>query len=143
MVYCSHYCLKCWIQVPYMFRLEVFYGNVFQDIAFNKVFIWPSWNRKLYTGFDLTTHDAYFTILVEVFTNRILGKDTYFMNRIEWTYHTIMVWKQGRKYQIIPHWHNFKTFLSKISTITYFFIKQKFFRHFFRNRNNKLKRRDN
>ena len=24
MVYCSHYCLKCWIQFPYMFRLEVF-----------------------------------------------------------------------------------------------------------------------
>ena len=36
MVYYSHYCLKCWIQVPYMFRYEFFYENVFQDIAFNK-----------------------------------------------------------------------------------------------------------
>ena len=25
MVYCSHYCLKSWIQVPYMSRLEGFF----------------------------------------------------------------------------------------------------------------------
>ena len=34
-------------------------------------------------GIDLMTHDSCFTILVEVFTNHILAKDTNFMNCIE------------------------------------------------------------
>ena len=34
-------------------------------------------------GLDLMTCDSYFTILVEVFTNHILAKHTYFTNRIE------------------------------------------------------------
>ena len=38
-------------------------------------------NRK--SGFDLTTRDLYITILIEVFTNHILAKNTYFMNHIE------------------------------------------------------------
>ena len=33
--------------------------------------------------FNLTTRDSYFTIPVEVFTNHILAKKTYFTNRIE------------------------------------------------------------
>ena len=35
------------------------------------------------SGFDLTTRDSYFTILVEVFTNHILVENTYFTNHIE------------------------------------------------------------
>ena len=38
-------------------------------------------NRK--SGLDLTTRDSYFTILIEVFMNHILAKNTYFMNHIE------------------------------------------------------------
>ena len=34
-------------------------------------------------GFHLTTRDSYFTILIEVLTNHILAKETYFTNRIE------------------------------------------------------------
>ena len=37
------------------------------------------------TGFDLTTHDSYFTILVEVFMNHILAENTYFTNDVERT----------------------------------------------------------
>ena len=35
------------------------------------------------SGFDLTTCDSYFTILVEVFMNRILAENTCFMNHVE------------------------------------------------------------
>ena len=35
------------------------------------------------SGFNLTTRDSYFTILVEVSTNYISSNDTYFTNRIE------------------------------------------------------------
>ena len=66
------------------------------------------------TGFDLTTRDSYFTILVEVFTNHILAKDR------EWREHKIL----------IDDFHG----------IILFFIKQKFCKHhFLRSRNNKLK----
>ena len=34
-------------------------------------------------GFDLMTRDLVFTILVEVFMNHILAKNTYFTNHIE------------------------------------------------------------
>ena len=34
-------------------------------------------------GFDLTTHNLYFTILVEVFMSHILAEKTYFTNHIE------------------------------------------------------------
>ena len=40
---------------------------------------------------DLTTHDSYFTILVEVFTKRILTENTYFTNHLEWTEYKITV----------------------------------------------------
>ena len=35
------------------------------------------------SGFDLTTCDSYFTILVEVFMDRILSENTCFMNHVE------------------------------------------------------------
>ena len=35
-----------------------------------------------FTGFNLTTHDSYFTILVEVFTNHILVENTNFTNHL-------------------------------------------------------------
>ena len=35
------------------------------------------------TGFDLTTRDLYFTILVEIFTSHILAENTHFTNCIE------------------------------------------------------------
>ena len=38
---------------------------------------------QLDAGFDLTTRDLYFSILVEVFTNHILAENTYFTNRVE------------------------------------------------------------
>ena len=37
------------------------------------------------SGFNLTTRDSYFTILVEFFTNRILAENTYFTNHVERT----------------------------------------------------------
>ena len=37
-------------------------------------------NRVKLSGFDLTTHDSYFMIQVEVFTNHILAENVNFMN---------------------------------------------------------------
>ena len=37
----------------------------------------------LLSGFDLTTRDSYFTILVEVFTNHVSAENTYFTNYTE------------------------------------------------------------
>ena len=46
--------------------------------------MFPNENKLLDTsGFDLTTGDSYFTILVEVFSNRILAEKIRFTNRIE------------------------------------------------------------
>ena len=75
------------------------------------------------TGFDLTTHDSYFTILVEVFTNHISAENTYFANRIEWTKHSIMVLRLSNKYQIILHHNNFKNIL--VDDHPFFFSKLK------------------
>ena len=73
--------------------------------------------------FNLTTHDSYFTILVEVFTNHILAENTYFANRIEWTKHSIMVLRLSNKYQIILHHNNFKNIL--VDDHPFFFSKLK------------------
>ena len=40
------------------------------------------WSTSIITGFDLTTRDSYFTILIEVFTNHILTENAHFTNRI-------------------------------------------------------------
>ena len=53
------------------------------------------------SGFDLTTRDSYFTILVEVFTNYTSDENKYFTNNIEWTEHKIMGFKPANRYQII------------------------------------------
>ena len=60
------------------------------------------------TGFNLMTHDSYFTILVKVFTNHILAENSCFTIWIEWTEHKIIVLKPANKYQIIWNCHNFK-----------------------------------
>ena len=57
------------------------------------------------------THDLYFTILVEVFMNRILAENMYLTNHIECTEHKIMVLKPANKYQIIWYCHNFENIL--------------------------------
>ena len=59
-------------------------------------------------GFDLTTRDSYFTILVEVFTNYILAENTNFTNHSGWTEHKIMVLKTANKNKIIRQRHNFE-----------------------------------
>ena len=42
-------------------------------------------NRVKLSGFDLTTHDSYFMIQVEDFTNHILAENVNFMNHREIT----------------------------------------------------------
>ena len=69
-------------------------------------------------GFDLTTRDSYFSILVEVFTNHILAKNTYFMNLIEWSEHKITVLEPADEYEINQQCHIFKS-------IIYFFYWEK------------------
>ena len=63
------------------------------------------------TGFDLTTHDSYFMVLVEIFMNHILAETTYSMNRIEWTEQWNGLIKSANKYQIIGQCHNTKNIL--------------------------------
>ena len=82
-------------------------------------------------GFDLMTRDSYFMILVEVFMNHILAENTYFMNHIESTEHKIMFLKPTSKYKLFSNIVILKTFLSTISSIIHFFIKQKFCKHHF------------
>ena len=53
------------------------------------------------SGFDLTTHNLYFTILVEFSMNHILAEKTYFTNHRELTEHKIMILKPASQYQII------------------------------------------
>ena len=65
----------------------------------------------IFSWFDLTTSDSYFTIPHEVFTNHILVANTYFTNRMELKEHKIMVLKPGNKYQIMLQFHNFKNIL--------------------------------
>ena len=52
---------------------------------------------RILTGLDLTTRDSYFTILVEVLTNHVLAKNTYFTNHIESAERKIMVLKPTKK----------------------------------------------
>ena len=93
----------------------------------------------LLTGFDLTTRDSYFTILVEVFTNHISAENRYFTNHIEWTEHKIMGFKPSNRYQII-----WQYFLSTIFIIIHFFVKQKLCKHyiFYGAEHNELQRGD-
>ena len=54
-----------------------------------------------WSGFDLTTSDSHFTVLVEVFTNHILAKNTNFTNHMEWIEHKTTVLKPANNHQII------------------------------------------
>ena len=63
------------------------------------------------SGFNLTNRDSYFSILVEVFTNRILAENTNFTNHAEWTEHKITAWKSVNKCQVIWQSHSFKSTL--------------------------------
>ena len=75
-------------------------------------FSFPFLKFRNFTGFDLTTRDLYFTILIEVFTNHFLAaENTYFTNYIEWTEQKIMTLILAKKYQIIQQCHNFKNCL--------------------------------
>ena len=89
------------------------------------------------TGFDLTTRDSYFTILVKVLTNHILAENTYFTNHIELTEHKIIVLIPANRYQIIRQFRNFKNIL--IDDYQYNGAKVLFI--FYRAENNKLQRR--
>ena len=79
---------------------------------------------KLFTPeFNLTTHDSYVTILVEVFMNHILAESTYFTNHIEQGEHSIMVLKLSNKYQIIWHVIILEIFLSMIISFVNIFYQ--------------------
>ena len=49
----------------------------------NQGFAMISGGGGIEAGFNLTTRDIYFMILVEVFMNHILVENTYFTNHIE------------------------------------------------------------
>ena len=68
-------------------------------------------HNKWFSWFNLKTHDSYFTILAEVFTNHILAEKTYITNHLAWTEHKTMVLKPANKYKIIRQFHNFENFL--------------------------------
>ena len=66
---------------------------------------------QITTGFDLMTHDSYFMILAEVFTNHILAENTYFMYHLGSTEQKIKILKPATKYKIIWQCHNFENIL--------------------------------
>ena len=96
------------------------------------------------TGFNLTTRDSFYTMLGEVFLNRILAESTYFTNHVEWTEHKIMASKLANTYQIIWQCHSFKSTLIHYFQYHPFLYKASFGSIiFYRAKNNKLKRQDN
>ena len=62
-------------------------------------------NKKLknvkHAGFDLTTPDSYFTILVEVFMSHTSAEKKYFTNCIDRTEYKIMVLKLASKCKFV------------------------------------------
>ena len=92
--------------------------------------------------FDLTAHDSYFTILVEIFTNRILAENTYFANHIEWTEHKITILKPANKYQLTWECHSFKRSLIDFPTSSFSLSSKSFVNIIFYRSKNKVKRRD-
>ena len=98
------------------------------------------------SGFNLTTCDSNFTILVEVFTNRILAENTYFTKHVEWTEQKITALKPANLQ--VPNYlamsqlqkHSYWLFpTSFISLLGKSFVNIIFYGA----KNNKLKRRDN
>ena len=66
-------------------------------------------------GFDFTTRDSYFNILVEVFTNHILAKKTCFTDHLELADYKIIVLKPGNKYRFIWKCHSLKSILIDVA----------------------------
>ena len=66
----------------------------------------------LKTGFNVTTHDSYFTIVVKIFANHILAEKTYFANHVEQIEHRIMVLQPANRYKIVCQYHNFRNIIA-------------------------------
>ena len=94
------------------------------------------------TGFDLTTPDSCFTILLKVFTNHILAENTYSTNHKEWGEHKIIVLIPANRYQIIRQYHSFKNILIDDYQYNPFLYGAKVLLIFYGAKNNKLQRRD-
>ena len=92
---------------------------------------------KVYPGFDLTTHDSDFTILVEVFMYHISAENTYFANHIEWADNKIMSFKPTNRYQII-----WQSLLFMISIIISLSCKSYVNIIFYEAKHNELQRQD-
>ena len=99
-------------------------------------------------GFDLTTRDSYFTILVEVFTNHILAENMidfriYFTIHLGWTEHKIMVLKPANKNKIIRQ-HNFENIYQQFLSQPHFLSSKGFVNIIFYGvKNNEMIRREN
>ena len=78
------------------------------------------------TGFDLTTRDSYFTILVKVFTNHSLEQNPYFTNHIERKEYKTMTLKTAKHLNTYIIFTDIilKLFLSAVFSIIHFFIEQ-------------------
>ena len=98
--------------------------------------------RASFTGFDIMTHDSYFTILV--FMNHILAVNI-FHKYIEWTEYKIIVFKPASMYQIIQHCHKFQKHSYQQFSASSISLSSKSFINitFYRARNNKLERQSN
>ena len=79
-----------------------------------------------FPGFNLTTRDSYFTILIDYFMNHISAEIRNFTNHIKWTGLKIMGFKPANMYQIIR-----QSLLFMISIIIHFFVNQKLYKHYF------------
>ena len=97
--------------------------------------------QKREPGFNLTTRDSHFTILVEVFTNYNVAENMYFTNHREWAEHRISALKPASRYQIIPECHDFifKILINNFHHHSCFCRATVFYGLVY----NKLKRRDN
>ena len=82
-------------------------------------------------GFDLTTRDSYFTILVDDLTFCILVENTHLKKTLEFTEHKLLAWKPANKCQIIWQYQNFKNILVNEFQHHSYFIKQKIGKHHF------------
>ena len=68
-------------------RLSHYFSSSFYAVTILWILPWADSAlvalNKWLSGFDLTTHDSHFKILVEVFTNCILAEKIYFMNHMQ------------------------------------------------------------
>ena len=85
-----YYCLLTFLDCLTALALKV----CVLTLVFQVFFTLKLNSRFLHSVFDLTTHNSYFTILVEVFTKHILAENTQFTNHTEWTEHKMTKTKQ-------------------------------------------------